>query len=342
MIRPTGITTISKVLLVLAGIFLIANIFLPIWQIELYAPQYPEGLELKIYADSLAGNVEIINGLNHYIGMKTLHTEDFIEFRILKYIFIFFAVSFFAVALLGRKKLLYTLFGLFVFFAVVSMIDFYRWNYSYGHDLDPTAAIKVPGMAYQPPLIGYKQLLNFGAYSIPDKGGWLFIGAGILILMTVSIESGALKRIFRKKHTTIATTIIVGMLAFSSCSERGPQNVTLNKDMCAHCKMTITNVHFATQLITQKGRHNLFDDIICMSDFVRENPDVEYDLFYAADFSKPSHFVDVEKALFFESDSLRSPMGGNIAAFASKDSLSTYMQKFGGNEIQWSSISSTR
>jgi copper chaperone NosL len=37
-------------------------------------------------------------------------------------------------------------------------------------------------MAYQPPLIGFKQLLNFGAYSIPDIGGWLFIGAGVLMV----------------------------------------------------------------------------------------------------------------------------------------------------------------
>src|SRR5687768_3111707 len=132
MKKTTGITTFSKILLVLAGIFLIANIFLPIWQIELYAPQYPEGLELQIYADSLAGDVEIINGLNHYIGMKTLHTEDFVEFRVLKYIFIFFALCFVAVAMVGRKKLLYVLFGVFVLFAVVAMIDFYRWNYNYG------------------------------------------------------------------------------------------------------------------------------------------------------------------------------------------------------------------
>ena len=68
------------------------------------------------------------------------------------------------------------------------MIDFWRWEYNYGHDLNPDAAIKVPGMAYQPPLIGYKQLLNFGAYSIPDIGGWLFIAVGIIVLSITVIE----------------------------------------------------------------------------------------------------------------------------------------------------------
>ena len=68
------------------------------------------------------------------------------------------------------------------------MVDFYRWNYNYGHNLDPNAAIIVPGMSYQPPLIGYKQLLNFGAYSMPATGGMLFITTGILLLLVVLIE----------------------------------------------------------------------------------------------------------------------------------------------------------
>jgi len=53
------------------------------------------------------------------------------------------------------------LFTLFVLFGIIAMVDFWRWEYDYGHDLDPNAAIIVPGMAYQPPLIGFKQLLNF-------------------------------------------------------------------------------------------------------------------------------------------------------------------------------------
>ena len=73
-------------------------------------------------------------------------------------------------------------------FVILAGIDFYRWNYEYGHNLDPNAAIKVPGMSYQPPLIGYKQLLNFGAYSIPDIGGWMLTGAGILLFAVVLKE----------------------------------------------------------------------------------------------------------------------------------------------------------
>ena len=174
-----------RLLLLLLGLGLIAVLYLPMWRIDLAAPQYPEGLNLLIYANKLGGNVDIINGLNHYIGMKTLHTEDFIEFKLLPYIILFFTACFVVVAAIGLRKWMNLLFILFVLFGITAMIDFWRWEYNYGHNLNPDAAIIVPGMSYQPPLIGFKQLLNFGAYSVPDLGGWIFIGVGAFLLMCV-------------------------------------------------------------------------------------------------------------------------------------------------------------
>ncbi len=182
------LASLSRIIIIVCGLGLIAVLFVPLWQIELAAPQYPEGLVLKMYPNKLAGNVDVINGLNHYIGMKTLHADNFIEFTVLPYIIGFFAAFCFLVAIINNRKWLSALLISLFVFGVVSMIDFYRWNYNYGHDLDPNAAIQVPGMSYQPPLIGYKQLLNFGAYSIPDIGGWIFIVAGLLLLLALIIE----------------------------------------------------------------------------------------------------------------------------------------------------------
>lgn len=182
------LTGLSRVITFICGIGLVGVLFVPLWQIELAAPQYPEGLVLKMYPNKLGGNVDVINGLNHYIGMKTLHANNFIEFTVLPYIIGFFAAFCFIVALINKRKWLTVLLSSFVLFGIIAMIDFYRWNYNYGHDLDPNAAIQVPGMSYQPPLIGYKQLLNFGAYSIPDIGGWIFIGVGLLLLAAVIIQ----------------------------------------------------------------------------------------------------------------------------------------------------------
>ncbi|MBV2197092.1 MAG: hypothetical protein KUL78_11400 [Flavobacterium sp.] len=192
--ETTKLALVSKILLfIIAGLF-IGSLFVPMWQIDLDAPQYPEGLVLKLHANKIGGDVEIINGLNHYIGMATLHTENFIEFKILPYIMGAFALISLALIFINNRKFVLAFFGTFILFVILAGVDFYRWNYEYGHNLDPNAAIKVPGMAYQPPLIGYKQLLNFGAYSIPDIGGWMLIGAGLMLFYIVFKEFNLFKR----------------------------------------------------------------------------------------------------------------------------------------------------
>ena len=186
--KSSKISMVSKVILLVVSILFIGSLFVPMWQIELEAPQYPEGLVLKLHANKIGGDVEIINGLNHYIGMATLHTENFFEFKILPYIFGAFALIAFALIFINKRKAVFAFLITYVLFIVLSAIDFYRWNYEYGHNLDPNAAIIVPGMAYQPPLLGFKQLLNFGAYSIPDVGGWMLTAAGLLLTAIVLME----------------------------------------------------------------------------------------------------------------------------------------------------------
>ena len=182
------ISMVSKGLLLVVMLLFIASLFVPMWRIELEAPQYPEGLVLQLYANKIGGDVEIINGLNHYIGMATLHSENFFEFSILPYIFGGFALISLLLIFIAKRKAVRTFFIFYMLFVVLAAIDFYRWNYEYGHNLNPDAAIKVPGMSYQPPLIGYKQLLNFGAYSIPDTGGWMLTAVGVLLLLIVVKE----------------------------------------------------------------------------------------------------------------------------------------------------------
>ena len=186
--KTTNLSLLSKVMLVVVGLLFTASLFLPLWRIELDAPQYPEGLVLQLHANKIAGDVDIINGLNHYIGMATLHTENFFEFTVLPYFFGAFALIAFALIFINRRKAVLVFLITFVLFITISAVDFHRWNYEYGHNLDPNAAIIVPGMAYQPPLLGFKQLLNFGAYSIPDVGGWLLTAAGVILSVIVWME----------------------------------------------------------------------------------------------------------------------------------------------------------
>ncbi len=330
-------TTTTKALLILSGLLLLASIFLPIWRIELDAPQYPEGLVMLIYANKLGGDVEIINGLNHYIGMATLHAENFIEFTILPYIIGFFAVWALLTALINRVKLLYGLLGSFILFGIVAMVDFWRWEYNYGHNLDPNAAIIVPGMAYQPPLIGFKQLLNFGAYSIPDIGGILFIASGLLMVGAVVKEKGWLTRL-KRKPTLHSVLVILVLMSITSCGHNGPENIQLNQDNCDFCKMTIVDGHFGSEVVTKKGRVYKFDDLSCLVGYAKENPKAELSGYYIHNYPSENELIDATKAVFIASDSLRSPMGGNIAAFKNMSEAENFAKNLNSSIKSWDQV----
>jgi copper chaperone NosL len=181
--------TRSKVVIVIISAALIVGFFLPIWGISLEAPQYPEGLGMSIWINKITGDLNTINGLNHYIGMKRIEPDSINELTYMPYILGFLAITGIITGLLGKKKLLTAWVIIFVILGIAGGIDFYKWEYDYGHNLNPEAAIKIPGMSYQPPLLGTEQLLNFTATSQPDVGGIFVIASGIMGLGVLTLES---------------------------------------------------------------------------------------------------------------------------------------------------------
>lgn len=333
--KKDQLSTVVRILLLICAAALAMVLFVPMWRIELDAPQYPEGLTLLIFTNKLGGNVDIVNGLNHYIGMKTLHASDFIEFTLLPYFVGFFAVLALLVSILGRPKILYFFFILFMSFALISMVDFWRWEYNYGHDLNPDAAIIVPGMSYQPPLIGFKQLLNFGAYSIPDIGGWIFVGVGIISLFAVVLTRK--KKLIPTTNLTIIALLICSML--SSCNS-GPEAIKYGTDNCYSCKMTISDLRYGAEIVTKKGRTYKFDDSFCMLGFLKSKvlEPSQIKGIYMTNFTGKHQLLEVEGSVMLKSDAIRGPMGGNIIASDQIDSINKLKEQFPGNHLLWSEI----
>jgi len=330
---------VTRIITLICAVALLASVFLPLWRIELAAPQYPEGLMLSIYPNKIAGDVDVINGLNHYIGMRTLHTEDFFEFTILPWLIGLISLFGVLTLIINRRWffLVWTFF--FVLFGIIAMFDFYRWEYNYGHNLDPAAAIRVPGMSYQPPLIGYKQLLNFGAYSIPDAGGWIFLSVGVLLVAAVYIELR--KSVTINSKLEIKPIVAAGLLtlALISCST-DPNPIKIGTDGCSFCKMTISDPRFGGELITKKGKVYKFDDMHCLQSFHQSGTVAKKDIgsIWLVDYDKKGGLISEKQALLFKSADLRSPMGANVAAFSSPESLANCSTKFKGEVISWQQL----
>ena len=182
----------SRSLVVAASLLLVLAFFFPLWKISLSAPQYPEGKGLFIWASKITGelphDLQIINELNHYIGMKRITPESIKELTVIPVVLAFFSLAGLAVGLKGGRKLLAAWLVLFAITGAAGLYDFYRWEYDYGHDLNQNAPIKVPGMTYQPPLIGSKQLLNINALSMPYVGGYAVFAAALLASLAYLLE----------------------------------------------------------------------------------------------------------------------------------------------------------
>ena len=190
MSRCDRISRFAQSVTALAALSLTGLFFLPLWRVQLVAPQYPEGLGMRISINSIRGatsyDLDNINGLNHYIGMQRISPEAIPELRLMPWILGALIVTGLIAALLRRRRPLYAWFAAFVIASAAGLVDFWRWEYDYGHNIDfEHAIIKIPGMNYQPPLMGVKQLLNFTAVSWPDAGGWLALVAFALATLAV-------------------------------------------------------------------------------------------------------------------------------------------------------------
>lgn len=183
---------LARVVMGVAALALGGLFVTPLWHIGLTAPQYPEGLGMYIWINRMTGekpqDLNSINGLNHYIGMKEIVPESFPELRYMPIVVVGLVLTGLGVALWGRRQALYAWTAVFAVGAVAGLADFYRWGYAYGHDLNPRAAIKIPGMSYQPPLLGGRQLLNFHADSWPATGGWVAVLV-LAVALTLSIRA---------------------------------------------------------------------------------------------------------------------------------------------------------
>lgn len=333
---------ISRVLVAVASLSLIATYFLPFWAIYLTAPQYPEGLAMQIWLNKLTGQVEIINGLNHYIGMKHIKVEMFPEFKFLVYVVGVFIVLGLLVAVIGKRKLLFAFLVLTVVGAVAAMYDFYRWGYDYGHNLDPTAAIQVPGLYYQPPLIGHKRLLNFDAYSYPDTGGWIVVGAGILLFLVWAFEfykARKAKKGSANKFNQNAALAVLMLFVITSCST-GPEKIAYGKDACDDCKMTIMDPKFGGEIITKKGRVFKFDDAHCLAHYIKTGSVKETDIAQTVfvDYETNGNFLKSPSLFFVVSPQLKSPMNSNAAAFSTLQTADKKAAEVSGKTMDWQTL----
>jgi copper chaperone NosL len=187
--RPVNRT--GRILLLAATLVLLLGGTLPLWRISLVAPQYAEGLTLDMYAYQIvAGNngqdLAEINTLNHYIGMKPIAQADFLEMKVLPFAIGVFALLALRSVVIGRIVSLVDLSVLFLYFGAFSLGSFAYRLYTYGHQLDPHAPMKIA--PFMPVVMGSQQIANFVQTSLP-LAGTICMTAFLVLLIAALVSS---------------------------------------------------------------------------------------------------------------------------------------------------------
>lgn len=167
-----------------AGVLLLVALFFPLWEITMLAQQFPEGIRMSIFAHKLVGgnggaDLQGINILNHYIGMREIRAQDFPEMKFIPFALGLFFLLGLRTTVFARIHQLVDLLVLFIYFGLFSLVAFYYRMYTFGHQLSSEAPFKVP--PFTPPVFGHQHIANFDVYSYPGIGTYL-LGAYALVL----------------------------------------------------------------------------------------------------------------------------------------------------------------
>ena len=188
------LTLKSRILILIAVLVLIPSFLFPLWNMSFYSNQYTDGLVLHIYSYQLEGgktanrdDLREINSLNHYIGMRPLLESDFSEFNWVPLVIGLLMILALRAMVLGHMSNLVDVFVLFTYFGLFSLWSFYHRLYMYGHNLDPTASIKV--QPFTPPIFGSKQIANFTVNSFPGPASYALIAFAVLLLVSILLSA---------------------------------------------------------------------------------------------------------------------------------------------------------
>lgn len=182
----------ARLVVLVAGFLLLAALFFPLWEITMFAQMFPEGIRMSIFAHKLVGgnngaDLQGINILNHYIGMREIRAQDFPEMKFIPFALGLFFLLGLRTAIFGRVHQVVDSLVLFTYFGLFSLAAFYYRMHTFGHQLSPEAPIKVA--PFTPPVFGHQHIANFDVYSYPGPGTYLLAAyalvlAGVLILET--------------------------------------------------------------------------------------------------------------------------------------------------------------
>ncbi len=184
--------SLPNILLGIAAVLLLASIFLPYWKMTLKAPQYPGGLTVEVYVNRMTGDVDEIDGLNHYIGMRPLGEAAQLE-RAVSMVAVGILVLLVLAAIFVHSPWAALLALPAILWPFIFIGDMYYWMRHFGLNLDPTAPLSSSIEPFVPPILGSGFVGQFETVASFQIGLWMAFLAVALILAGLYYQRRAYK-----------------------------------------------------------------------------------------------------------------------------------------------------
>ena len=185
---------IARIVAGVAGIALVlVAATLPIWQMRFLAPQYPAGLDIKAYGNSVSGDLSEITVLSHYIGMPRFDATGMPEMRLWPFVILLAVLGVIIATAADRawwRRLACT--GLWLIpVGALADVQFHLWQM--GHNLDGSAPMTID--SFTPLVVGPTVVMNFTMWGIPGSALALIAAAAALVTFAPAIPRRIPRRV---------------------------------------------------------------------------------------------------------------------------------------------------
>lgn len=123
--------------------------------------------------------------------------------------------------------------------------------------------------------------------------------------------------------------ILSAIFILSACSEDyEPKEINKETDICKICNMAISNEEYAGQIIFKNGDYEVFDDLGCLIEYMKDADQSEIGKAYIKDAST-NNWIEVENAIYVYSKDYWTPMNYGVVAFETKKAAEQWISSNG-------------
>lgn len=133
--------------------------------------------------------------------------------------------------------------------------------------------------------------------------------------------------------------LLLCLLAMA-CAPHGPRPLALGREPCTHCHMTLMQERFAAQALLTTGKVFVFDDVGCLANWLAASGERPASLWVWSAIPGEG-WLPAAEAVYVHSDSLRTPMGGNLAAARPGAGADSLRAALGGSLRTWADVQAT-